>query len=113
MSDELAHYECDGCGACCRTFPIFASQTDAAREPRIAAEGQQLPEHLASPEWTFRLYPLPFLQSCCFLDTENRCTIYTTRPDTCRSFAAGSEQCQESRRRSGIARLSPRDNYVV
>src|SRR5262249_33577149 len=40
----MADYECDGCGACCRTFPIFASSADAAREPRIAAEGRKLPQ---------------------------------------------------------------------
>lgn len=111
MPEELALYECDGCGACCRTFPIFASQSDAAREPRIAAESQHLPDHLSTPEWTYRLYPLPFLQACCFLDGENRCEIYPTRPDTCRSFAAGSDQCQEARNRLSISWLCSRDNY--
>ena len=107
--DDLAllNYECDGCGACCRTFPIFASQVDASREPRIAAEGQCLPDHLSTPEWTFRLYPLPFLESCCFLDADNRCTVYATRPETCRAFAPGSDQCQEARARCGVQSLLP------
>lgn len=107
MNPDLPVFECDGCGACCRTFPVFASRADAAREPRISAEGQSLPEHLSTPEWTYRLFPLPFLQTCGFLDTENRCTIYATRPDNCRTFAAGSDQCQEARRRTGILPLLP------
>src|SRR5262245_37038124 len=100
-------YECDGCGACCRTFPIFAAQTDADREPRIAAEGRKLPQALTTGEWHYRLYPLPFLEACCFLDGEDRCAIYATRPDVCRRFAAGSDQCQQARERQGLGVLEP------
>jgi Fe-S-cluster containining protein len=77
-------YECDGCGACCRTFPIFASEADARREPRIALEGRKLPEALATQEYVYQLYPLPFPEGCSFLDGEDRCTIYDSRPDVCR-----------------------------
>jgi Fe-S-cluster containining protein len=98
-------YECDGCGACCRTFPVFASAADAAREPRIRAEAQRLPEPLATPRWTYRLFPLPFLETCCFLDGEQRCDIYATRPEACREFPAGGDQCQEARARSGLPAL--------
>jgi Fe-S-cluster containining protein len=98
-------YECDGCGACCRTFPIFASGADARREPRIAVEAIRLPGHLATPEWAYQLYPLPFLEACAFLDGECRCTIYAQRPDVCRAFTPGSAQCQEARSRQGLAPL--------
>jgi Fe-S-cluster containining protein len=94
-------FECDGCGACCRTFSIFAADTDAKREQRIAAEGRALPSHLKTDHWTFQLFPLPFHETCCFLDTNFRCTIYPTRPDVCRAFSAGSDQCQEARARVG------------
>lgn len=100
-------FECDSCGACCRTWPIFASATDAARAPRIVAEGRKLPEHLVTPEWTYRLFPLPFLQTCCFLDAESRCTIYEQRPEVCQAFEAGSSQCQEARVRNGLPMLQP------
>jgi Fe-S-cluster containining protein len=100
-------YECDLCGGCCRTFPIFASESDARREPRIALEGKELAPHLQTPDWKLQLYPLPFHETCCFLETDNRCTIYETRPDVCRRFEAGSEQCQEARRRLGLAALEP------
>ena len=72
----LSRYECDGCGACCGAYLIFASASDAAREPRIADEGRRLADHLATPQWTYQLHPLPFHSSCCFLDESNRCTIY-------------------------------------
>ena len=105
----MASYECDGCGACCRTFPIFASESDAAREPRVAAEGRRLPAQLAGGEWHYRLFPLPFLDACTFLDADDRCTIYDSRPDVCRRFAAGSEQCQQARQRQALAPLLPAD----
>jgi uncharacterized protein len=103
--EMTASHECDGCGACCRTFPIFAAESDVEREPRIHAEGRRLAPWLATPRWTYQLYPLPFHETCCFLNAENRCTIYATRPDMCRAFAAGSPQCQEARERVGLGRL--------
>jgi len=99
-------FECDGCGACCRAYPIFAAASDAKREPRIAAEGRTLPDHLKTDRWAFQLYPLPFHEACCFLDSSARCTIYSTRPDVCRSFAAGSDQCQAARGRIGLTSLT-------
>jgi uncharacterized protein len=99
-------FDCDLCGGCCRTFPIFASESDARGEPRIAGEGKELAPHLQTSEWKFQLYPLPFHEICCFLEADNRCTIYESRPDVCRRFEAGSEQCQEARRRLGLAALS-------
>lgn len=107
MSQGSPDYACDGCGACCRTFPIFAAGADADREPRIAREGRTLPEHVASPQWTYQLFPLPFHDGCCFLDGDNRCTIYATRPEVCREFPAGGDQCQEARARVGLPPLAP------
>ena len=85
---------------CCRSYLIFASEPDAAREPRIAGEGRRLASHLATPRWTFQLFPLPFHETCCFLDESARCTIYESRPDVCRAFAAGDSQCQDARSRT-------------
>ena len=98
-------FECDSCGACCRTFPIFASSADAFREPRIAAEGRTLPDHLTTDRWKYQLHPLPFHQVCCFLDGDARCTIYPTRPDVCRAFPAGGDQCQTARAQLGLPPL--------
>ena len=100
-------FECDGCGACCKTFPIFASDADADREPRLRAETPRLAPHLQTPGWKYKLFPLPFHETCCFLDAANRCTVYATRPAVCRAFAAGSAQCQEARQRVGLPPLAP------
>jgi Fe-S-cluster containining protein len=104
---DQSHFACDGCGACCRTFPIFASAADAARQPRIAVEGRALAEHLATDRWTYQLFPLPFHETCCFLDGDSRCTIYPTRPEVCRAFPAGGDQCQAARGRVGLPPLPP------
>ena len=104
-----AGFECDGCGACCRTFPVFASAADARREPRVADEGRRLAEHLARPGWTYQLFPLPFHEACCFLAPTAQCSIYNTRPGVCREFAAGSDQCQDARVRAGLPPLGPSD----
>jgi Fe-S-cluster containining protein len=101
----MESFDCDNCGACCKTFPIFASATDAEREPRIRQEALQLPSEQTTAQWQYRLFPLPFLEACCFLDVENRCGIYATRPEVCRRFAAGSVQCQEARVRQGLPLL--------
>jgi len=98
-------FQCDLCGACCRTFPIYVSADDAERELRISREGKLLAEHLESPGWKYQLFPLPFHDACSFLGGGNRCDIYETRPDVCRRFEPGSEQCQEARRKMGLARL--------
>src|SRR5262249_25083841 len=103
----MQRYECDGCGACCRTLPIFGSATDADREPRIPREARRLPESLATPRWRYQLYPQPFLEACSVLDGDNRCAIYATRPAACAAFPAGGEQCQLVRQRRGLPPLLP------
>lgn len=109
--DEYHHSEgsftCDLCGACCKTFAIFVAFNDATREPRIALEGRRLPAWQGTATWEFQLFPLPFHESCCFLDNNKQCVIYPTRPDVCRSFAAGGEQCQEARQRQSLPPLQP------
>lgn len=93
---------CRRCGACCRTFPIFASEADAEREPCIRAEALELKPWLRTERWHWQLYPLPFHERCCFLDAGSSCVIHSTRPQVCREFAPDSGQCREARRRCGV-----------
>lgn len=102
----LAVYECDNCGACCRTWPVLASAGDADREPRIRELADALPG--AAEDACFRLDPLPAQQACRFLAADARCRIYATRPQVCRDFAPGSAQCQEARGREGLPALAAR-----
>ena len=105
---QLPTFDCDGCGACCGTFPIFATAADAVREPRVVAETRELPDHLAMGDWRHQLFPLPFHDRCPFLTGERRCEVYATRPTACRTLAAGDDQCQEARRRHGLLPLAAR-----
>ena len=105
---ELAGYECDQCGACCKSLPVLVSLEDAAREPRIKAEAIRLDDALVTPMYAYQLFPLAFHESCCFLQADNKCNIYATRPDPCRDFLAGDWQCQDARKEKGIAPLLPK-----
>jgi Fe-S-cluster containining protein len=102
MSAEPTDYDCTQCGACCRSFPIFASEADARLEPMIRQEARQLAEHLQTSDKSYQLFPLPFQNRCPYLQDDALCRIYPTRPNVCRQFQAGSEQCIEARRRQGI-----------
>lgn len=102
MDPKLTEYDCTQCGACCRSFPIFASEADAVREPMIRQEARRLPEHLETTDKAYQLFPLPFHTRCPYLKDDELCRIYQSRPSVCRQFESGSEQCIEARRRQGI-----------
>ena len=102
MTSDLTQYDCTQCGACCRSFPIFASEADAVREPAIRQQTRKLAEHLATENMAYQLFPLPFQTRCAFLKKDELCRIYESRPNVCRRFEAGSTQCIEARRRQGI-----------
>jgi Fe-S-cluster containining protein len=102
MADNIP---CDYCGACCRTFPIFAGRKDAECEPLVKIEGCEVAEWESKENKKYQLHPLPFRNGCCFLNEENLCHIYSTRPQVCRKFEAGSEQCTEARARIGLTAL--------
>ncbi|EDY80953.1 conserved hypothetical protein [Verrucomicrobiia bacterium DG1235] len=102
MSLDQSLYDCTACGACCQCFPIFASNTDAEREPSIKSQTRKLQPHMQSADNAYRLHPLPFLNACAYLKPDRLCRIYETRPDVCRRFEAGSAQCIEARKRIGI-----------
>ena len=106
MSSTPPEYDCTQCGACCRSFPIFASEADAVREPAIRQEARALPEYLQTEGQTYQLFPLPFHSRCPYLKEDELCRIYESRPSVCRRFEAGSEQGIEARRRQGIGEKS-------
>ena len=99
---ESEEFDCTQCGACCRSFPIFASEADAERAPKIYGHARKLAEHLQTQDKVYQLYPIPFLAQCPFLKDDQLCKIYEDRPSVCRKFEPGSAQCIEARRRQGI-----------
>lgn len=95
-------YDSENCGACCRCYPIFALESDSAGEPRIREEGVRCDDFLGEEgKVAYRLFPLFRKEACVFLKEDQLCRIYDTRPDACRTFEPGGEQCREARRREG------------
>jgi Fe-S-cluster containining protein len=101
MSQEKK-YDCMDCGACCGCFPIFATEDDVVLEPQIKEKGIRVENCLRTHRVAYRMHPLPFLDACAFLKEDKLCRIYETRPEVCRKFESGSEQCIEARHRLGI-----------
>ncbi len=105
MSDA---YECDGCGVCCRGKLVDVFEVDVLREPRISEKMLALKE----PGFDGEIAYLNCMGdgSCAFLDGENRCGIYPTRPTVCVLFPAGGKQCQEVRQAAGLPPLERRSD---
>lgn len=96
-------YRCDECGACCRHHIIEADLFDAIREPKIAERAKLLDGHGKIP-LDDASFSLAVCDPCVFMDG-NRCSIYSSRPSVCVSYAAGGMQCQEARQSEGLPPL--------
>jgi len=98
-------FECDGCGACCRAKLVDVFEEDTLREPKVAARMSPLREPGIDGEIGY----LNCLSEpgCAFLDSDNRCGIYPTRPVVCVLFPAGGQACQDVRRDAGLPSLPP------
>ncbi len=78
-------YDCLSCANCCRTLGPRVTDTDVGR---IAKYLKQKPSVLFEKyfrqdeegDYVFRTMPCPFL------DPENQCTIYESRPKACREY---------------------------
>ena len=111
----MLRYECDQCGACCRGHLIVeADLIDLLREPRLFTAdprlaGFSLDEAVTDldDEGKVMLLACGTERPCPFLDGDNRCTIYPTRPNECVAMQPGDEQCQEARRSADLAPLEP------
>ena len=113
-SDNLLpvlRYECDHCGACCKgPLLVECDDIDVQREPRLIDVDRrhcgksvaQLVYEIQS-EWKAVLLPAP----CPFLDGDNRCSIYPTRPNCCFGLQAGDDQCQMARSEHRLPPLAP------
>ncbi len=102
-------FECDQCGACCRHLILEADHCDAIREPRIQTEGRLLDGHgkieFEEAAWSLMNKGAP--HDCVFVNEDNTCGVYQTRPDMCVSLQAGSEQCQLARTMAKLESLKP------
>ena len=110
-------YECDQCGACCKTLLVEVYDIDVMRESKLLTadignwtRGKLEATVMAELKQDGKCLLIAGPASPCrFLDDENRCNIYPTRPNVCVAMAAGDEQCQEARKTAGIDPLEPLD----
>lgn len=82
---------CDGCSACCRVIAC-------AFETKTPAEAAELRAFVQVRGGKIIGKLLIFPSACPFLDVQNnRCLIYATRPEVCKKFPVGGEDCQSCR----------------
>lgn len=94
------------CGACCGTFDVWLDEGDLdriARKPHIRALTVL---HHSPSGWTATFMRRDeSTHRCTALAGEMRdcrCTIYEDRPELCRAFEAGSDDCLAARKRWNI-----------
>ncbi len=108
-------YECDKCGACCRQLIVEADELDVLREPRLIDADRhyagksvdEVIDELQSDVGKAIIIACGTARPCPFLDADNKCTIYPTRPNVCVAMQAGDEQCQAARQAEGLEPLAP------
>ena len=93
-------YTCDQCGECCRSLIIEVTERDVEREPALLPVVTPF-----RPEFRDPLYGMLACGKPCPMLAGNACSIYATRPDVCKEFEPGDEQCQEARARVGLSLL--------
>lgn len=107
---DFRNFECDNCGACCRKLIVEATYQDAQREPRLYQIASQNLKHepFRQGEQCINVYDAE-KRSCHFLDAENKCGIYPTRPHECVNVEPGDAKCQQAREMEGLPMLCDRD----
>lgn len=104
---------CEGCGLCCKRMILEIDHIDVVREPRLAEVAQVFKADPFVPaddggyplnQWD-RSYMLNGGESgmaCPMLRDGDRCSCYSTRPNMCIAFTAGSDKCNELRADAGL-----------
>jgi len=116
MSEPVPEILCETCTAACCKAPMSVMLTRREHKQHGAQMGL---EEIEKPRSYNRKIPgagahgeamaLPaemgwykFQGPCGNLDDENRCSIYTRRPNCCRLFEMGSPACRKARRDAGL-----------
>jgi Fe-S-cluster containining protein len=98
--------DCLNCGLCCRKLIIDIGCHDIVCEPRlseVATLYREVGDGLCGfdaenePLHDQPCHLLACGKPCPMLGPDNRCTIYTTRPNACVGFKAGGAKCLELR----------------
>ena len=99
------HYDCRTCGACChdqegKVLVTSEDRTRWKRERRQDLLDQLAPGHFSLPALAMNEHG-----RCVHLGTKDNpcdCSIYPTRPESCRALAVGDSQCRDARRSRGL-----------
>ena len=107
----MTKYECDKCGACCKRLIVECDELDLMREPKLQSADRYYKDTTYDQALTVLQEGLDkaivICGACPFLDWENLCSIYPTRPNACVAMQAGDEQCQLAREAAGLPPLEP------
>ena len=101
---------CEGCGACCRvvTLPPFRRIFNESGEEgweRLRWDRPDLLAQIITEDKGLRSRGEPSYGSPClwYDSTTARCLHHELRPQACRDFAIGEQDCRDARRRSGVS----------
>lgn len=93
---------CSNCGMCCQTHQIVMSEMDVFRLSREINPSVYIkPDPERKGRYNFKEIP------CSFHQTNNRCSIYNVRPQSCRNYPLTVRGERERMTRD------PRCNFVV
>jgi uncharacterized protein len=85
--------DCLKCGACCKDNEVVLFKEDVARFQEGGRPDLLKPPFSRRTDGKLVLTLLPKSDRCHHLKRDNKCGIYTIRPDACSSFPVASECC--------------------
>ncbi|MEO8878001.1 MAG: YkgJ family cysteine cluster protein, partial [Polyangiaceae bacterium] len=95
-------FDCLECGACCQNNEVALNRSDIARIRRNRPEILKPPFVRKRTKDGKLLLTLLKNGRCRHLGGDNKCAIYSFRPDPCSSFVVGSECCISAREEEGV-----------
>jgi len=88
--------DCLECGACCKDNEVILYREDVARFRKAGREDLLKAPYARKKDGKLMLRLLRS-KDCKQLGADNKCAIYSIRPDACSTFPVGSEPCMYSR----------------
>lgn len=86
-------FDCLACGACCKDNEVILFPVDVERFREAGRSDLMKPPLARRVNGKLVLTLLPETKRCRHLAKDNKCGIYTVRPDACSSFPVASECC--------------------
>jgi uncharacterized protein len=90
-------FDCLECGACCKDNEVILFSDDVERFREAGRTDLLKPPFSRRTDGKLVLTLLPKSDRCHHLKRDNKCGIYTIRPDACSSFPVASECCLYAR----------------